>query len=354
MTPPATSLGCVNDLLAHAQGAALGGLLALPDPVKRVLAGPPKVVDGNRLGLEVQLVLRALKVLQRPGPGQVETVARARRLLDFDAVSVGGRLPIGSVEELSLGGLAARRYVPSSLLQSSMRPTLLFLHGGAFVLGGLDSHDAPCRFLAEQADVQVIAVDYRLAPEAVAPAALVDSIAAHEWVAAHAAELSVDSARIAVGGDSAGGNLAIGVARAAAGSGTPLAFQLLVYPVTDLDASTRSRELFREGYYLDHEFIAMVDHYAPTAELRADPRVSPLLAEVTPGQAPAYLCTAGFDPLRDEGHAYAEKLAAAGIPVEHRVFTGAVHGFLNFVGVGSEAKGYVAEVAEALRKGLSA
>lgn len=335
------------------QRAALRALLALPTPVKRVLAGRAIVADGEPLGVETQMILRMQHALKEHSPGHYP-IARARRVMNHQAATVAGNLSIGDVEDIDLGGLPGRRYVPRALRDSRQRPTLVFFHGGGFLYGGLDSHDAPCRFLAEQADVQVIAVDYRLAPEAIAPAALVDCIAAHEWVVAHASELDVDPDRIAVGGDSAGGNLAIGVAQAAARNGTPLAFQLLIYPMTHLESQTPSKELFGTGFYLDVPFMnAASDHYAPTPELKVDPRVSPLLGDIPPGLAPAYLCTAGFDPLRDEGEAYAAKVAASGAQIEVRRFGGEIHGFLNIVGVGSESKACVLEIADALRKGLS-
>ena len=343
----------MSSLVTLVQSRVLGALLDLPSPVKRVLAGAPLVVDGEPLGTETQLTLRLQHLLREHSPGHFP-VPRGRRVMDHQSAIVAGNLPIGAVEEVDLGGLAGRRYVPEALLRTSARPTLVFFHGGGFVFGGLDSHDAPCRFLAEQAGVQVISVDYRLAPEAVAPAALVDCVAAHEWVAGHASELSVDPSRIAVGGDSAGGNLAIGVGRAAAVSGTPVAFQLLVYPMTDIDSKTVSKQLFGTGFYLDVPFMdAATQAYAPTQELREDPRVSPLLGDVPPGLAPAYLCTAGFDPLRDEGEAYAVKVADAGASIEVRRFGSEIHGFLNILGVGSESRACVAEIADALRKGLS-
>jgi len=341
-------------LARTAQTAALRGLMSLPAPVQRLVAGPPRVADGEPLDLETQLVLRMQHLAREHGPGHYP-IPKARRVMDHQAAVVAGNLPIGSAEDIELGGLVARRYVPAALLRSKARPTLVFFHGGGFVYGGLDSHDAPCRFLAEQAGVQVISVRYRLAPEAIAPAALVDCTAAHEWVATHADDLAADVERIAVGGDSAGGNLACGVARNAAVSGTPLAFQLLVYPMTDVDSRTESKRLFGTGFYLDTPFMDTArDSYAPTPELRVDPRVSPLFGEVPEGLAPAYLCTAGFDPLRDEGEAYAAKLAAAGVPVEVRRFGDQIHGFLNVLGVGSSSRACAVEVADALRKGLSA
>jgi len=344
----------MSSLALLAQRTSLRTLLALPKPLKKLLAGAPLVIDGDPLGTETQLTLRLQRLVREHGPGQYP-VLKARRVMDHQAAVVAGSLPVGAVEELDLGGLAARRYVPDALLGVAARPTLVFFHGGGFFLGGLDSHDAPCRFLAEEAGVQVIAVDYRLAPETVAPAALVDCIAAHEWVAGQAADLAVDPSRIAVGGDSAGGNLAIGVGRAAAVSGTPLAFQLLVYPMTDIDSETVSKQLFGTGFYLDVDFMdAATAAYAPTQELREDPRVSPLLGDVPPGLAPAYLCTAGFDPLRDEGEAYAAKVAEAGGSIEVRRFGSEIHGFLNILGVGSESRACVAEIADALRKGVSA
>jgi acetyl esterase len=178
-------------------------------------------------------------------------------------------------------------------------------------------------------------------------------VAAYRWVVEHVADFGGDPTRLAVGGDSAGGNLAALVALAAAREGLPLAFQLLVYPGTDASRRYESKRLFGRDLYLTEDFMDQVmDWYVPDRADRADPRVSPLLDDIPPGLAPAYVATAGFDPLRDEGEAYARKLADAGVEVELRRFADQIHGFLSVVGVGRSAKAASAEVAARLAAAL--
>jgi acetyl esterase len=229
----------------------------------------------------------------------------------------------------------------------------VFFHGGAFVYGDLDTHEKTCRFLAERAGVQVLAVDYRLAPEHAFPAAHDDALAAYHWALDHLEDLGVAPDRVAVGGDSAGGNLAAAVALAAAQDGLPLAFQLLVYPACENAArETRSSRIFAEGFYLTREFMAIgTESYTPDPADRADPRMSPLRAAIPAGLAPAYVATAGFDPLRDEGEAYAQRLADAGVAVEVRRFPDQIHGFFNLL-LAPRSRAAVEEIAEALRAGL--
>ena len=229
----------------------------------------------------------------------------------------------------------------------------MFFHGGGWVYGDLDTHDPPCRFLAERSGVRVLSVDYRLAPEHPFPAAYDDALAAYRWVVENAASLDADVTRLGVGGDSAGGNLAAVTAIEAARTGLPLAFQLLVYPGTDATQGTASKRLFGKRFYLTQVFMDQVmDQYVPDRARRADPRVSPLLGDVPDGLAPAYVVTAGFDPLRDEGEAYARLLADAGVEVELRRFPDQIHGFLNVLGVGRTARAASAEVAARLAVGL--
>jgi acetyl esterase len=200
----------------------------------------------------------------------------------------------------------------------------------------------------------VLAVDYRLAPEHRFPAAYDDAVAAYRWAVEHVEELGVDRDRIAVGGDSAGGNLAAGVALEAARSGLPCAFQLLVYPATDATRATESLRLFGAGFYLSAEFMELAnDSYMTEGLDPRDPRLSPAYADVPEGVAPAYVCTAGFDPLRDEGEAYARKLSDAGVTVELKRFEDQIHSFFNIVGVGRSSRAAVAEIADRLRAGLA-
>jgi acetyl esterase len=222
------------------------------------------------------------------------------------------------------------------------------------VYGDLDSHDALCRFLAENAGVRVLAVDYRLAPEAPFPAAVDDAWAAFEHVARHPEEYGGDPARLAVGGDSAGGSLSAVTALRAAEEGLPLAFQLLIYPLTDFGGGTRSRELFGRGLFLTTEFMELATStYLGDGDPR-DPRASVLHAEVPAGLAPAFVATAGFDPLRDEGEAYVRKLQEAGVPVRHRRYDGEVHGFANVLAPRGTPRDAMTEMAGELRAALAA
>jgi acetyl esterase len=322
--------------------AAARALAALPPPLARVLAGRPVVIDGQRLDPEMQFGMRIVALSERGGPG---TPADARVEMARSVRRVSLPLPIGAVEARRAGELPARLYRP----RAATGALLVFFHGGGFVAGDLDTHDVPCRFLAERSGAAVLSVDYRLAPEHRFPAAVDDALAAFAWARDHAAELGADPARIAVGGDSAGGTLATVVARLA-----DPAFQLLIYPGADWNAQTYSRARFAEGFLLTAEDIAFYrEHYLPDDAAALDPRASPLLASDLAGSAPAYVVTAGFDPLRDEGEEYARKLAAAGVPVALRRQEGLVHGFVNAVAVSRAAALATAELAGALRTALS-
>lgn len=323
---------------------------ALPEGVLRRLAGRPIRLDGQQLATDVQVLLRLMR-LSRSRGAETYPVPRGRLAMVEHTAMTAGDQPIGSVRELTVADLPARLYVPTGA--PAVGPLLVFLHGGGFVYGDLDSHDAACRHLAERSGVRVLAVDYRLAPEHPFPAAYDDAVAAYRWVLDHTADLGTTPDRVAVGGDSAGGNLAAGVAIEAARDGLPLAFQLLVYPVTDARHETLSFRLFGAGFYLTSDFIELVGgHYLGDTD-RTDPRVSPAYADLPAGLAPALVVTAGFDPLRDEGEAYARKLEAAGASVELRRFPDQIHGFLNIVGVGRSSRAANAEIAERLRAAMA-
>ncbi|WP_017936593.1 alpha/beta hydrolase [Nocardioides sp. Iso805N] len=319
----------------------------LPAGLQRRLAGRPVVVDGQTLAVDTQLMLRLTALAGEPDPSAL-SIPEGRAALLRQAVIGGGTQKIGSVRTLTVGGLPARLYIPTGA--PAVGPLLVFFHGGGFVFGDLNSHDSSCRYLAEQAGVRLLAIDYRLAPESPFPAAYDDALAAFDWAHEHAAEIGADPARIGVGGDSAGGNLAAGVALTATAR---CAFQLLIYPVVDMGAETESRRLFGEGFYLTTSFIALAGRaYVPDGMDHRDPRLSPLFAEVPDDVAPAYVVTAGFDPLRDEGEAYGRKLEDAGVKVEMRRFPDQIHGFLNVIGAGRTAKAAVTEIAAALKAGL--
>jgi acetyl esterase len=341
----------------------LRGALALPERAQRLIGGPPVVRDGQTLATDTQLMLRMQRLAREPGAETLPIPDGRRAILRHSAMTAGTQ-PVGGVGALTVAGRPARLYAPSPVVeegrspvskppQSTHRPLLLFFHGGGFMYGDLDSHDATCRFLAERAGVQVLAIDYRLGPEEPFPAAYDDALAAHRWVVDHADELGADPARIAVGGDSAGGNLAAVVAIEAARAGLPLAFQLLIYPATDAVRDTESAAMFAEGFYLTKAFMDLANASYIGATDPRDPRVSPAYADLPAGLAPAYVATAGFDPLRDEGEAYARKLADAGVEVELRRFPDQIHGFFNVVGVGRTSRAAIAEIAVKLKAALA-
>ena len=345
----------IKHVAGGARTAVARSIFRLPRPVLRQLAGPPIVIDGKTLDVEMQLILR----LQRLEGPQVERLpmAKARRQFVASARLVGGSNPIGAVTDRAIDGpggpIGLRFYTPREISRTS--PALMYIHGGSFMHGDLDSHDSVCRLLAEKAQVRVIAVDYRLAPEAPFPAAVDDVWAAWTWVTSHATGIGIDPTRIAVGGDSAGGNLSAVVAqRAVRDDGPAPAFQLLIYPTTVFGRPTQSRDTFADGFYLSREGMELADdNYLVGNEDLADPRLSPLLNDPT-GVAPAYIVTAGFDPLLDEGEAYADRLREAGVPVEYRCEESLIHAFANMTGMGRSAADAVDRVAAALQRGLSA
>ncbi len=236
---------------------------------------------------------------------------------------------VGAVQDGSLPGPAGpvpiRTYRPST---PGPHPTVLFLHGGGFVIGDLDTHDDHTRLLCRDVGAVVVSVDYRLAPEHPFPAGWEDCVAAYRWVVEHVAELGGDAGRLAVAGDSAGGNLSAAVAIAARDEGLPLAAQLLLYPGVDfdVDGAYASRTDNAEGYFLTAEDMAWFGGHYLGADPVDDPRASVLRADLT-GVAPAIVATAEYDPLRDEGEAYADALEKAGVPVVRHRYAGLIHGF---------------------------
>jgi acetyl esterase len=229
------------------------------------------------------------------------------------------------------GPLPVRLYRPATEPSDKPLPALVYAHGGGWVFGNLDSHDVLCAQLAIEANIAVFAVDYRLAPEARFPGAFEDVVAALQWVAASGASVGIDATRLAIGGDSAGGNLAAAVALWVRDSGGPrLRLQLLAYPVTDAVARSASYRLYHDGYGLDAPTMEwFFDHYTPDKASRDDWRISPLRAKSLSGLAPALVVTAGHDLLRDEGRAYAFRLQQEGTLTELVEFGGMLHGFLS-------------------------
>ncbi len=231
---------------------------------------------------------------------------------------------------------------------------LVYFHGGGWVIGSLDSHDETCRKLCAGAGVAVISVDYRLAPETRFPGPLHDCFDATVWVHDHAAELNVDASRIAVGGDSAGGNLAAACALLARDrNGPALAFQLLIYPVTDASFATPSYHDNAEGYLLSRNAMMWFwDHYVPQASDRSNAYAAPLAAEDLTGLPPALVQTAEYDPLRDEGEAYATALQQAGCSVAQTRYAGLIHGYFGMQEAVAAARPAMAEATAALRQAI--
>ena len=264
---------------------------------------------------------------------------------------------LAEIRDIKVGGaegpLSARLYVPYAAGVGA-GPGLVYFHGGGFVMGDLDSHEMLCRRLAAHGRLRVISVAYRLAPEHRFPAAADDATAAVRWALANAASFSIDAARVAVGGDSAGGNLAAVVTQDFKRAGdSRIAAQMLFYPCTQLVQLTPSQVRFKEGYYLTQ---AAQDYFK--AKYLADPaiakdvRVSPLLETELSGLPPAYVMTAGFDPLEDEGRAYADKLSAAGVAAHYVRYPNQIHGFLNMTAVSSQAKAAIETAADWLNATL--
>lgn len=244
-----------------------------------------------------------------------------------------------------------RHYRPKGTGATQILPALVYYHGGGHVIGDLDTHDVLCRTLSNLAQCAVFSVDYRLAPEHIFPAAADDCVAATTWVHANAASLNIDPARIALGGDSAGGQLAAVVALSLKQSDAfkPV-LQLLIYPVTDASCERNSMRTNGQGYLLTRESMQyFYGHYMPEAWMRQDWRASPMLAQDHTDLPPALIITAGYDPLRDEGYAYADKLSDAGVATQYLCFERQIHGFALMGRIIDEANTAVKLCAQALR-----
>jgi len=325
----------LSSVAEHAQRGAARLVDALPPKVAHRLAGDSLDADGQVLDPHLALVLR---IEERINGREVDVPVAERRARTVESarVAAGVPIPVGRVRDLTVDGAAgplrARHYASPG--GGAGRPLLVFFHGGGWVVGDLDSHDQPCRLLSRYADVHVLSVDYRLAPEHPFPAGIDDAVASFAWAVAHAAELGADPSRVAVGGDSAGGNLAAVVAQVTRDTGaTQPAAQLLIYPGADASRDRPSKNLFADGYFLSRaDMDWFLDHYCPGVD-RHDPRVSPLLHPDLSGLAPAVVSTAAFDPLRDEGEAYAAALRVAGVPTVLRRATGLVHAYFSMTGI---------------------
>lgn len=363
-------LGAAGDAV---QGVALRRLMGLPERVQRRLVGRPVVRDGQTLATEIQLLFALQRITGEAGlEADDHASAEARADLVRQARLASGNPPVGECHDLVVEGaegtLPARLYIPRALLRTpevpggrtpvsgTADPLLVFFHGGGMVRGDLDSHDAVCRVLAEEAGCRVLSVDYRLAPEHPFPGGAADAFAAYRWAREHADTIGADPDRIAVGGDSAGAYLAAVATLDAVAAGIAPAYQLLIYPVTDWgavarDREMRSRKLFEEGFLLTRDFMNAAEAAFAGAADPDDPRLCLLAADLA-GQPPTYVCTAGFDPLRDEGEAYVDLLRAAGVAVEHQRFDSLIHAFIHLLG-GRESRAALSDIAGALRRGLA-
>jgi acetyl esterase/lipase len=254
----------------------------------------------------------------------------------YAALSLPVSIAVAQVDDRTIPGPAGAPDIPVRVYRpegDGAKPAIVYYHGGGWVIGGLNTHDGACRAFADALDAVVVSVDYRMAPEDPFPAPVDDSFAALRWVSDHTTQLGIDPTRIAVAGDSAGGNLAAVVAHLARDAGGPaICFQLLIYPVTDYEFDSASMNDNATGYFLTRDAMKwFYSHYLNDPSEGADPRVSPLRAPDLSGLAPAFVLTAEFDPLRDQGIAYANAMTEAGTSVQSRTYDGMFHGFLSMV-----------------------
>lgn len=345
----------IGSTAARLLKGTLYGAVRMPRSLAGRVFGPtPRNDRDASLDWQTHVLLNLLESTGAPqlhelGADQArEIYKRSNRI--FDAAP----RPMHAIEDLRLEGpdgpLSARLYRP----RPGRLPACVFFHGGGFVMGSLDGYEGLCTRMAERCDCVVISVDYRLAPEHPFPAAVEDAIASFESVVARAASLGVDAERIAVAGDSAGGNLAAIVCQAMVErQGRLPSHQLLIYPKTDNRRHYASRELFADGFFLDSPLIDwFLNAYLGNADISHDPRISPILFDAPEALPAATIVTAGFDPLRDEGAAYAARLEEAGVFVQNRCCDRLVHGFATMGGLIDAASRAVDDVCEEFRTHL--
>ena len=307
-------------------------VLALPDPIiDRLISAPPIVLDGRVLNRRLQAMLVLSERLGIRADGEQGSVADRRvEMRRATALGMPVRTGLHVVDRRvpgPAGEIPIRIYRRFGLPETA--PAIVYLHGGGWVTGDLDTHDGSCRLLADESECIVIAVDYRLAPEHVFPAAIDDAVAAYRWVHDHAAELSIEPGRVGVMGDSAGANLAAVIAQVTRDTDVPAPVaQGLIYPATDALLREPSHQIFATGFFLTKESMEWFrSKYLPDRSDWDSPLASPIEQKDLVGVAPALIVTAGFDPLRDEGRRYAELLVEAGVPTRYRCYDDMVHGF---------------------------
>jgi acetyl esterase len=332
----------------------------MPAGLQRALFGAPARIDGQELAAEMQPLVRLAALANDESASEDGSLSPQQARARLQASSAAAAGPQRSLPGTDLtipgpaGAIPARFYEPPGV-GLEQRPAIVYFHGGGWTIGDLDTHDSVCRFLAANAAATVLSVDYRLAPEHPFPAAVEDAFAAFRWAAAENGRLGVDPSRIAVAGDSAGGNLAAAVSLLARDEGGPSpAMQGLLYPVVDAVGGQWSREAFAEGFLLTKTDMDWFErHYLPPGTDHADPRVSVLRAADLSGLPPAYVTTAGFDPLRDEAEAYVTRMREAGVPVALRRHPSLIHGFAHMTEFSRTARAAMHEFAGALRMGLA-
>lgn len=329
--------------------ATLGRLVRLPRfAIDTVFGQPPENDRGHTLDHQTHALLNILESTYRPSLEELgaqkarDAYAMSSRIFDVEPE------PLRSVVDERVdgpgGSVRTRIYRP---IHDADAPALIYFHGGGFVVGDIDVYDGFCSRLAAQTECVVISVDYRLAPEHPFPAAIDDCVAAFEWAYESARRLGLDSERIAVGGDSAGGNLAAVTTQECLERDGPVpSHQLLFYPTTDSRPGYESMELFAEGYFLESSLVDWFTRsYLQEHSDLADPRVSPITYSRLADLPPTFVVTAGFDPLRDKGERYVSELEAAGVRVEHRSIDRLIHGFVTMGGVLDAAERAVDETA---------
>jgi acetyl esterase len=304
---------------------------------------------------QVMAVLELVAKANRPAYHTLSPKDARQLFIETRPASTPTPPEIGSVKNVTAEGphgpVPLRVYRPAGVADAARLPAYVYFHGGGWVIGDVNTHDVLCRQLT---GASVVSVDYRLAPEHKFPAAADDAWAATKWIVAHAAELGLDAGRLAVGGDSAGGNLAAVVALMARDAGGPaIALQVLIYPVTDVMRETRTYADFADGYMLTRDSMRwFIAHYLRSKDDASDWRVSPLRAPSLAGLPRTLIVTAGFDPLRDEGEMYAGRLRDAGNTVDYVCYGGMIHGFLGMGKLLDTTGRAIVHIGESLRQAL--
>jgi acetyl esterase len=346
----------LKEIARQLQAKAANLALRVPISWVNLLAGAPITVDGRTLDNRTQWLLELLAHSGDP-PIERTSVADARLGYDIFMLQMGGRpVPTGFVDrtiEGPGGRLRIRTYRPAGPV-TGLLPTILYFHGGGWVMGSLEGYDLVNRYFCARTGCALVAVDYRLAPEHKFPAAIDDAVTAFRWLSREASGLGLDPARIVVAGDSAGGNIAAVLARLVRAEPHPPCLQWLMFPATDLGGATHSYQSCGEGFFVTRAAMEWFrGHYLNDLAEIDDPRVSPLRGADLSGLAPALVFTNGIDPLRDEGQAYADRMAAAGVKVVHREFDSLIHGFVGMRGALQAAARAMDDMVAGLRHELA-